>query len=84
VLKCIPTVLVVVNFVKLVLVAIIEEAYGGRRCATELYAKDRCLCWKMRDSDTYQELESELDDETLAHYISESELKGKGGASGRT
>jgi hypothetical protein len=34
------------------------------------------VCDGRRENDTNQELESELNDKTLAHYISGSELKG--------
>jgi hypothetical protein len=34
------------------------------------------VCDGGRENDTNQELESELNDKTLAHYISRSELKG--------
>lgn len=34
------------------------------------------VCDGRRENDTNQEMESELNDKTLAHYISGSELKG--------
>ena len=34
------------------------------------------VCDGRRENDTNHEMESELNDETLAHYISGSELKG--------
>jgi len=34
------------------------------------------VCDGRRENDTNQEVESELNDKTLAHYISGSELKG--------